>query len=239
MTEISMDALLKLYREGLGESVTELGGHRDALVGGDKTAAAEIRRLAHTIHGSGGTYGLPHLSACAWLLEEAEDNALLRRADGFERTLRRAAQPFDPGTWHPWAWLRRIAGLDPQASDRAGAWDSSERSSSLASAWRRIAEEAGLDARELLGRVSAEYEVKSLDEIAGVAWDEAALPAGTGTRLGVRMLADGGRGGLRAALADPADLDIELVLERVLGEQPILVVVTPESLDQLPSNREK
>ena len=236
-----MEGLLERYREGLRESVAELGELRRTLAGGDDAAAAGIRRFAHSIHGSGGTYGLPHLSACARLVEEAEDRSLLRRTDGFERILRRAAQPSRPTTWHSWAWLRRVAGLGPESpdgkheSDRLSSSASCEGPSALRAGWQQVTEESGLDVREVLARLSDEYHVECAEGFHGLALNEAALPAGTDVRLCVRVLADR-RPGLRVVVADPTDLETEIVLEHLLGEQPILVVAPPGSFPRRPND---
>jgi diguanylate cyclase (GGDEF)-like protein len=83
-----MHDLKACYRQGLAARIHTLETARGALHEKGPEAAAMIRRLAHALRGSGGTYGFPEISAAAALVEEAPEAALEREADNLLRVLR-------------------------------------------------------------------------------------------------------------------------------------------------------
>ncbi len=71
-----MSDLRSWYRAHLAGPLAELEEARRALAGGSPRATEAIRRLAHSLHGSGGTYGFPEISDAAVAVEEAADGDL-------------------------------------------------------------------------------------------------------------------------------------------------------------------
>ena len=71
-----MDELKRAYRKALPGRIAALEGARAAAASGDAEAAATIRRVAHSLRGSGGTYGFPEVSAAATAVEDAAANEL-------------------------------------------------------------------------------------------------------------------------------------------------------------------
>ena len=73
-----MSDLAEYYRQAMSGRVQELENalarHTDDPAG----TAATIRRAAHSLRGSGGTYGFPEVSAAAGVVEDAADADLVR-----------------------------------------------------------------------------------------------------------------------------------------------------------------
>ena len=65
------DELRRQYIESLPERLGQLRGLVTELRGGNDAAADGIRRLAHSLHGSGATFGLPAISEAARRVEQA------------------------------------------------------------------------------------------------------------------------------------------------------------------------
>lgn len=82
-----MDDLKAWYRERLGERIAALEGARDRLDEAD--AVSTVRRLAHSLRGSGKTYGFPAITDAAALVEDASAADLLGRLTNLLETLRR------------------------------------------------------------------------------------------------------------------------------------------------------
>ncbi|MCF7805201.1 MAG: response regulator [Candidatus Marinimicrobia bacterium] len=72
-----MDELKEYYRNALGGRIEALESARKALSDGDSDAEQTIRRIAHSLKGSGGTYGFPEVSATAGSVETADEEDLL------------------------------------------------------------------------------------------------------------------------------------------------------------------
>ena len=83
-----MDDLKAWYREGLAARIEALEAARASHRGGAADAEASIRRIAHSLRGSGGTYGFPEISAAAAAVEEAEEADLAPALDGLLAILR-------------------------------------------------------------------------------------------------------------------------------------------------------
>lgn len=86
-----MHELKTWYRDRLPARIAALEAARNGLKRADAEAEASIRRLAHLLHGSGGTYGYPEISEAARVLEDAPADALVPPLDVLIRTLRAAA----------------------------------------------------------------------------------------------------------------------------------------------------
>ena len=86
-----MDDLRRLYREALVARIDALQVARQALLAGDLEGADSIRRLAHTLKGSGGTYGFPEITAAAAALEAVETDHAIPLLDSLLGILREMA----------------------------------------------------------------------------------------------------------------------------------------------------
>ena len=80
MSRVS-EELERHYRESLREKKEALEGAAPGVEKGDEQALATVRRVAHVLRGSGGTYGFPDLSAAAAALEEAAPEEALERLE--------------------------------------------------------------------------------------------------------------------------------------------------------------
>lgn len=68
-----MDELKALYRQGLIARIGALEAAAKGLSERSPQAAESIHRIAHSLHGSGATYGFPEISAAARALEDARE----------------------------------------------------------------------------------------------------------------------------------------------------------------------
>ena len=84
-----MDDLQRHYRAALVRRVEALESAREALLAGESDAADTIRQIAHTLKGSGGTYGYPGITAAAEVLQEAPPDQTLAHLDRLLAVLRR------------------------------------------------------------------------------------------------------------------------------------------------------
>ncbi|UCH62875.1 MAG: response regulator [Fidelibacterota bacterium] len=78
-----MDEMQHLFLEALKAHIDALEASSKALQTQDPDALNSIRRIAHTLKGSGGTVGFPEISAAAAELEEAEDEQIPPRLESF------------------------------------------------------------------------------------------------------------------------------------------------------------
>jgi diguanylate cyclase (GGDEF)-like protein len=72
-----MEDMKRLYIEALHARIDALEAAKKALGSGELEAEDSIRRLAHTIRGSGTTYGFPEITAAAAKVEDAKQNDLI------------------------------------------------------------------------------------------------------------------------------------------------------------------
>jgi diguanylate cyclase (GGDEF)-like protein len=91
-----MDDLKAWYREGLAARIEALDAALTTLRSGAPEAHASIRRIAHSLRGSGGTYGFPEISAAAAAVEEARAADVASRLEGLLATLRTVRSTPDP-----------------------------------------------------------------------------------------------------------------------------------------------
>jgi len=84
------DELRAHYAKALPSRIAALASARDQ---DDEEARATIRRIAHALRGSGGTYGFPEISEAAGAVENADPAEMPRRLDALLETLRRAVGP--------------------------------------------------------------------------------------------------------------------------------------------------
>jgi diguanylate cyclase (GGDEF)-like protein len=83
-----MQDLKACYRQGLTARIGALETARRALREKAPDAMATIRRLAHALHGSGGTYGFPEVSEAARLVEMAPESTLDEEVERLLQVLR-------------------------------------------------------------------------------------------------------------------------------------------------------
>jgi chemotaxis protein histidine kinase CheA len=91
-----MDDLKAWYREGLAARIEALEAALTTLRSGAPEAHASIRRIAHSLRGSGGTYGFPEISAAAAAVEEADAADLASRLEALFATLRSVRATREP-----------------------------------------------------------------------------------------------------------------------------------------------
>ena len=70
------DELLTWYKECLSEQKDLLAAALQALSADPERSRETIRKTAHSLHGSGATYGFPEISELAARVEFAEDTTL-------------------------------------------------------------------------------------------------------------------------------------------------------------------
>jgi histidine phosphotransfer protein HptB len=80
-----MDELKQMYRRALPSRIAELEA---ALALGPDDAAARIRRVAHALRGSGGTYGFPDVTVAAAAVEDAAPHDVQPRTASLIAVLR-------------------------------------------------------------------------------------------------------------------------------------------------------
>lgn len=71
-----MEDLKRRYREAVAGRVAALEAALAALASEPEEARSSIRRIAHSLRGSGATYGFPEVTAAAARVEDAADEAL-------------------------------------------------------------------------------------------------------------------------------------------------------------------
>ena len=72
------EALYKQYLQSLSVNVDDFRRLAKELRAGDQSADQKIRAIAHTLHGSGGTFGHPEISAAGKAVEHADAASLVR-----------------------------------------------------------------------------------------------------------------------------------------------------------------
>lgn len=79
------------YREKLAARIAALEGLRKGVAGRSREAILSARRLAHSLRGSGASYGFPRITEAARDLEESGDRGMAARLDALLEALREAA----------------------------------------------------------------------------------------------------------------------------------------------------
>ncbi len=90
-----MDDLKAYFREGLIARVRALETAKSAFESGRDGAEDTIRRIAHSLHGAGGTYGFPEVSQAAALVEHASANDFSELLDTLLDVLRELSVTMD------------------------------------------------------------------------------------------------------------------------------------------------
>ncbi len=92
-----MEELKSWYREQLAARIDALEAGAAALRQGRAAEArGTIRRVAHSLRGSGGTYGFPHITQAAGAVEEASEDEILPRLAVLLDVLRETASQGEP-----------------------------------------------------------------------------------------------------------------------------------------------
>ena len=72
------EELKEQYRQALPEKITAIRALLQEIRAGNQTAVERLRHMAHTLHGSGSTFGFPDISIAARRVEHASDDDLLK-----------------------------------------------------------------------------------------------------------------------------------------------------------------
>ena len=86
-----MEELRRIYRDAVAGRVRELEAALAALPAMPAEAAAAIRRIAHSLRGSGATYGFPEVTRAAAAAEDAATAELTTRTRSLLNVLREVA----------------------------------------------------------------------------------------------------------------------------------------------------
>lgn len=218
---LDREALKEWYREAMRVRVGELEALLEALWTGSVERLDEARTLGRSLKGSGGSFGFPEISRAAERLENASDAETLRCTEGLVALLRKAAWPGDTARHRPMDWLGRVVGAD--AADLPYPADLSE-------AWKRGADEAGIDAGELAGRIASAFSLEVADTTEPAPLALRLVPEALLRRCGALPLDEDGVG-IEIATANPTDLVAELELQQVTGRRPTLRVAPPKELE--------
>lgn len=92
-----MEELQRYYRESLGPRIQALQAAVRAFEAGDSEALDSIRRLAHALRGSGGSYGFPEITEAAKQLERGGRKRVPKLASELLEVLRRVERGPDEG----------------------------------------------------------------------------------------------------------------------------------------------
>lgn len=87
-----LEELKEQYRLSLPDKVKTIRSLLNTLRAGDAEAQASLRLLAHSLHGSGTTFGYPEISAAARAVEHADAEALLPQLANLVRVLLEASR---------------------------------------------------------------------------------------------------------------------------------------------------
>lgn len=74
-----LDQLKQVYRQALNDKIEAIKSHLREVRAGDTEAEARLRIIAHSLHGSGTTYGFPDISKAAKAVEHANKEELLKK----------------------------------------------------------------------------------------------------------------------------------------------------------------
>ncbi|MBT3381606.1 MAG: response regulator [Lentisphaerae bacterium] len=75
------DELKSWYRESLTSRIEALEAARRELSAGSEEVTESIRRIAHSLRGSGETYGFPEVSQAAAIVEDSDNTVIAQKAD--------------------------------------------------------------------------------------------------------------------------------------------------------------
>ena len=90
-----MEELINYYRQGLTARIDALQAAQRGLNANSEEAVESIRRIAHSLRGSGATYGFPEITEAATCLEAATASELPERLETLLNVLRKTAKAED------------------------------------------------------------------------------------------------------------------------------------------------
>ena len=76
-----MDDLQQWYRDRLSSRIEALKAAKKELLKGNPEVKESIKRIAHSLRGSGATYGFPQITAAGTELEEASDEVIQKKME--------------------------------------------------------------------------------------------------------------------------------------------------------------
>lgn len=200
--------------------ITELRALRDDLSAGNHRAEDEARRIGMSLRGSGATFGFPHITAVAGLLETSRDDEVLRRVEGLVVELLRFTNGEAGGVPE---WLLAAARVHAEAPLSADG---------LSDAWTRAARAGGCDESELAARVARYFGLEPVDPKDRTSGARRLVPEALAASAGLIPLREDSLT-ITVATADPTALATELELERLTGRKPVFEVAPPEWIDAL------
>jgi chemotaxis protein histidine kinase CheA len=96
-----LDELKKQYQLSLTDKVSTIKLLLEELRAGNPDTIEKLRHIAHTLHGSGSTFGFPDISAAARAVEHASDDVLLKELAQLLRVLASASAVKDENDERP------------------------------------------------------------------------------------------------------------------------------------------
>jgi CheY-like chemotaxis protein len=229
--------LQRWYRDAMRRRAGELDALSERIRAGDRSALDAARSVGMSLRGSGASFGFPHVSEVAAMLEVAPDADVLRRVEGLATELRafaaggggdaavgeRGVSPgSEGGTTH---WLVRAAGL----SDDGREAEFRTLDPRDGASWTLVARRAGLDLTELAQRVADYFAVEVADFGGRTRGARRLVPEAVVAAEQIVPLREDARS-ITVATSDPTSLSTELELQRLTGRRPVLVVAPPEAV---------
>lgn len=89
------------YRGSLKGRLADLEAQRDALRAGERPAADALRRMAHTLKGTGTSFGFPQITRLAEATIEAPASELDEAVEAMIDVVRRVASGAEPARVEP------------------------------------------------------------------------------------------------------------------------------------------
>lgn len=213
-------ALADWYRQAMPSRVEELCSLLEPLGRGGDASSREVRDIARSLRGSGGTFGFHEVSDVAGLVERAPPEQLLRCTEGLIVVLRQVAWPDEPARHGTMEWMERA--LRVPHEEAALPVEPVE-------AWLWMAGRTGLEPWELAERIARAYGLEAADLAGVTAAATRLVPQGLVRDRGVVPLSEDGVN-IFVAVANPTDLRTELELERVTGRRAVFRVAPPDEL---------
>jgi DNA-binding response OmpR family regulator len=112
------EALYKQYLKSLASNIEEFRDLARELRAGNPDAGKRVRAIAHTLHGSGGTFGHPGISEAGRLVEHAEHAALVKHLVNLIQVLKTVLEGGKQATATPVAQPEPVAAPIPDDRPR-------------------------------------------------------------------------------------------------------------------------
>lgn len=212
------------YRQAMLKRIAELRDLRSRLESIDQRACDAARQVGQALRGSGATFGFPHITAVATLVETSADEDVLRRVEGLIEELGVVTTEDRGGATIGPEWLGRAAGLGDSAPD-LGELD-------LDHAWATVARLAGLAGADLARKVAEYFRTEVAEDAPRGRAALRLVPEALVTSAQVVPLYEDSIT-ITVATAKPTSLATELELERLTGRRPRFAVAPPEAITAL------